>query len=192
MPQRASLSTPDQRQGHSRLFFALWPDESLRDAIYKASRGVVQSCGGQPVPRENLHITLAFLGGISNAAAEQAAAAADEVQGDTFSFQLDEFGYWSNSQVVWYGCMNPPAATRDLALGIRERLQARSLRPDPNKFIPHVTLARWVHKAGPFMPATVIPWQVREFTLIRSEARASGVEYTPLARWPLGRQGSLL
>lgn len=192
MPQRASLSTLDVRQGHSRLFFALWPDEALRDAIHKASRGAVHSAGGRPVPRENLHITLAFLGGISDAATEQAAAAADEVVDSRFSFQLDEFGYWPSSQVVWYGCSTPPAATRGLTLKLRDRLQARSLRPDANKFIPHVTLARWVHKAGPFMPATRIPWEVREFALIRSETRASGVEYTPLARWPLGRQGSLL
>ena len=192
MPQRIPLSTPDPSQGHSRLFFALWPDEALRDAIYKGSRGAVEMSGGRPVPRDNLHITLAFLGGISDAAAEQAAAAADEVLEGSFEFALDEFGCWPTSQVVWYGCSTPPAMTRSLALKLRERLQARSLRPDANKFVPHVTLARWVHKAGPFMPATRIPWQVREFALIRSETHSSGVEYTPLARWPLGRQGVLI
>ena len=192
MPQRIPLDTPSERHGHARLFFALWPDEALRDAIYKASRGAVEMSGGRPVPRENLHITLAFLGGISDAAAEQAAAAADEVLEGSFEFALDEFGFWPTSQVVWYGCSTPPAMTRSLALKLRERLQARSLRPDSNKFVPHVTLARWVHKAGPFMPAARIPWKVDEFALIRSETRASGVEYTPLARWPLGRQGVLI
>ena len=192
MPQRIPLNTPDQHSGHARLFFALWPDEPLRDAIYKASRGVVATSGGRAVAWENLHITLAFLGGISDAAAEQAAAAADEVLEGTFSFELDEFGFWPTSQVLWYGCSTPPAMTRSLALKLRERLQARSLRPDTNKFVPHVTLARWVHKAGPFMPATRIPWPVNEFALIRSETHTSGVEYTPLARWPLGRQGVLI
>ena len=66
------------------------------------------------------------------------------------------------------------------------------LPPKADKFVPHVTLARWVRKPGALPAAVRIPWEVREFVLMRSETLAAGVRYTPLARCALGRQGSLL
>ena len=46
-----------------RLFFALWPDEALRQqlAVYPP---MLKGCGGRLVVQDNLHITLAFLGSV--------------------------------------------------------------------------------------------------------------------------------
>ena len=192
MPQRSPAISQLPTHSRVRLFFALWPDEAVRDAIYKASRGAVTTSGGRAIPRENFHVTLAFLGGIGDAATQQAMAAADEVNLPAFRFELDALGYWSNSQVVWFGCSLPPEGPRALAHELRERLMARLLRPDPSKFELHVTLSRWVHKPGVLDHAERIPWDVKEFALISSETRARGVEYTVLQRWPLGRQGVLI
>lgn len=192
MPQRSPAISHSPTHARVRLFFALWPDEPVREAIYKASRGAVTTSGGRPIPRENLHATLAFLGGIGDAATRQAMAAADEVNLPAFRFELDTLGYWSNSQVVWFGCATPPEGPRTLAHELRQRLTDRALRVEPDKFSLHVTLSRWVHKAGALDHAQRIPWDVNEFALISSETRAHGVDYTVLARWPLGRQGTLI
>jgi len=192
MPQRAHIHHPQTNPGRARLFFALWPDEAVRDAIHKASRGALHSCGGRPLLRQHFHATLAFLGSLDEGAAQQAMAAADEVNLPAFRFELDDLGYWPHSQVVWMGSKTAPEGPRMLAQELRQRLTARALRVEPDKFTLHVTLARWVHKAGPFNFAERIAWDVNEFALIRSESRPGGVDYTPLARWPLGRQGVLI
>ena len=148
--------------------------------------------GGRLVTRENFHITLAFLGSLDEAGLEQARAAAEEVNLPTFHFELDDLAYWPNSQVVWMGCRAAPEGPRSLAHELRERLTTRALRVEPDKFTLHLTLARWVHKAGSFDFVERIGWDVNEFALIRSETRARGVDYTVLGRWPLGRQGVLI
>ncbi len=186
----------DTRPAAARLFFALCPDEATRDAIYRASRNLAQGSGGRVIPPEQFHITLAFLGSVQAELEPRVAALAEgtasEVAAAPFSFELDELGFWPSSKVIWYGCSHTPEALRSLAMELRRRLHSASLPPDPGKFTPHVTLARWVRKAGPFAPAARISWEAREFVLIRSETLANGVRYTPLARCPLGRQGSLL
>ena len=45
-----------------RLFYALWPDEPLRERLAEAARDAVRQSGGRPVPAGNYHLTLAFLG----------------------------------------------------------------------------------------------------------------------------------
>lgn len=192
MPQPSPSHSLGERQQQARLFFALVPPASVRDAIHQASRAAVQLSDGRPVPAENFHITLAFLGYVGDAATRDALNAAAEVQAPTFSFDLDEIGYWASSQVLWYGCSGTPSKLRELTLELRRRLTARGLKFDPDKFVPHVTLARWVRKLGHFGPAERIHWDVQEFTLVRSVTRAGGVDYTPLEHWPLGRQGVLI
>jgi len=186
----------DTRPAAARLFFALCPDEPTRDAIYRASRNLAQNSGGRPIPPEQFHITLAFLGSVQSELEPRVAALAEgtaaEVDAGPFSFELDELGYWPSSKVIWYGCSRTPEALHGLAMELRRRLQSAALPPAPGKFTPHVTLARWVRKASLIAPAQRIPWEAREFVLMRSETLANGVRYTPLARCPLGRQGELL
>ena len=196
MLQQSPHSTQGTSQSRPRLFFALLPDPETREAIYKATRTAVADLGGRPIPTEQFHITLAFLGGVPGGLEERviahAQATAGELQADPFTFELDEMGFWPNSQVVWYGCSQRPEALRALAMELRRRLQVAGLPPAPGKFVPHVTLARWVRKAGPFAPAQRIVWKVRDFALIRSETLASGVRHTPVAQCGLWRQGMLI
>lgn len=196
MPQSSPHIYHDERPAAARLFFALTPDEATRDAIYRASRNLALNSGGRAIPPEQFHITLAFLGSVQPEQEERVAALAtgtgEEVQSGPFDFTLDEIGFWPNSKVIWYGCTHTPEALRELALDLRRRLSNAALPPAPRKFVPHVTLARWVRKAGPFPAPERISWEVREFVLMRSETLSSGVRYTALARCPLGRQGSLI
>jgi RNA 2',3'-cyclic 3'-phosphodiesterase len=53
-----------------RLFFALWPDQAMREALAAATDDAlraVRAVHGLPVPIANLHVTLAFLGSVPEA-----------------------------------------------------------------------------------------------------------------------------
>src|SRR5690348_10973824 len=132
MPQRSPLSTHDMQPVGARLFFALCPDQGVGDSIYKATRNVVQASGGRPTAREHLHITLAFLGNVATELEARVAALATdtaaEVAAAPFSFDLDEIGYWPGSQVLWYGCRQPPDTLRELAMQLRSEEHTSELQ----------------------------------------------------------------
>ena len=172
-----------------RLFFALWPDDPVRREILAASRRAVERCGGKPIPPENFHITLAFLGSVPLEQVEPvvatATAAAVAVRADAFVLELDRLGHWPGSQVVWFGCSQLPEAVHALARELRQSLRAHAIKPDGKRFVPHLTLARWVQQTGPLGASATIRWQVEEFVLVRSVSRHGGVDYSVLGRWPL-------
>ena len=168
-----------------RLFFAFWPDAVIRQALYKGTRRAVQASGGKPVPPENFHITLVFLGNLDAAAAAAAREAATGVRSKAFSLALDRLGFWPGPRLVWLGPSDVPEAGRILAAMLVTALRVRGLTPDAQSFFPHVTLARKVSKPGEFGRTPMIPWPVEEFVLARSIMRPSGSEYRVLASWSL-------
>ncbi|MGB9429992.1 MAG: RNA 2',3'-cyclic phosphodiesterase [Gammaproteobacteria bacterium] len=172
------------------MFFALWPDEAARHAIYKETRRAVRVSGGKPVLAENFHITLVFLGRVSAVEAITAREAASGVKTQPFSLPLDRLGYWDDPRVAWLGASVAPDTARRLAQELAAALRSRGLKPDPKPFMPHVTLARKVSKPGELGTIRAIHWPVREFVLVRSVTRETGSEYQPLAAWPLTVQAA--
>lgn len=191
MLQQSPTRSPGMTQDKTRLFFALVPDPLTRDTIYRATRGAVTTAGGRPTTPENLHITLAFLGPLPSELLELYQRAAEEVLAQPFTLVMEEIGYWPSAQVVWLGCADE-SPLQSLAQDLRHSLKSRSLPFDKQRFTPHMTLARWAQKASAAKSVTPVPWEVREFALVRSVTQRGGVEYTTLARWPLGRQGTLI
>lgn len=168
-----------------RLFFALWPDEALRHTLYKETRRAVRASGGKPVPAENFHITLAFLGYLDAAGAAAASAAAQATTGACFDLVLDRLGFWADARVAWLGAQTIPEAGNRFAAELREALRARGIAVELRAFLPHVTLARKVSKPGNFGTLRPIRWPVREFVLVHSIPNRYASEYRPLASWPL-------
>ncbi|MDE2091699.1 MAG: RNA 2',3'-cyclic phosphodiesterase [Gammaproteobacteria bacterium] len=173
-----------------RLFFALWPDDSLRRTLYKVTRRPVRLSGGRPVPPTNFHITLAFLGSLDTAGGLLARQAADSVVGRSFELQLDRLGFWPEPGMLWLGAMQVPLAVQTLAADLAKALRLQGLAPDSKPFVPHVTLARKVVKPGELGTLRPLHWPVREFALLSSLTHARGSEYRPLAFWPLGSKAA--
>src|SRR5262245_61104038 len=53
-------SAPDEEPRRRRVFFGLWPDETIAAAIVRATKRAVRLSGGRPIAKERLHITVAF------------------------------------------------------------------------------------------------------------------------------------
>ena len=168
-----------------RLFFALWPDDALRHSLYKETRRAVRASGGKPVPVDNFHITLAFLGHLDTAGMAVARAAADATVGECFELVMERLGFWAETRVVWLGPAMIPEAGSRFAIGLRDALRARGINVDTRPFLPHLTLARKVTKPGNLGSMRAVRWPVREFTLVHSIPNRHASEYRPLASWPM-------
>lgn len=168
-----------------RLFFALWPDEALRHTLYKETHHAVRASGGKPVPQENFHITLAFLGHLDADGAAAARAAAVATSGESFDLVLDRLGFWAETHVVWLGPAKVSESGSRFAVALRQNLRERGIKVDVRPFLPHVTLARKVAKPGDLRTIRPIRWSLREFVLVHSITGRHSSEYRRLASWPL-------
>jgi 2'-5' RNA ligase len=169
----------------SRLFFALWPDDPLRESLRHSTRKAIRASGGRPVPPQNLHVTLAFLGSVADADRAGVAAAAVNVREPAFKFTLDELKVWPRAKTL---VLAPGTASVELARlysqlwdGLEEAGFAREARP----FRPHVTLARKVATPGKMTLAAPIEWRADAFALVRSITDPAGAQYKVIRRWAL-------
>src|SRR5476649_1984988 len=123
-----------------RLFFALWPDTSLQ--VKLAAWGEQAAGKGRAMRRENLHLTLAFLGATEAALVPDLIALASGVRFAPIRLPLDCVGYWKHNRIIWCGAGEEPQALADLVADLRVRLEAAGIRYDPKPFVSHVTLVR--------------------------------------------------
>lgn len=173
----------------NRLFFALWPDDSVRVAVHQAAKALKLKMQprGYLSALERYHITLIFLGDFVSAANEAAAMqAAGRVQAAPFQLDLDTAGSFKNNHIPWWlGARETPEALHQLYRQLHERLVAAQVLPERMKFTPHLTILRDAGIALPKTPVPSIPWAVEEFVLVRSRLDLKPIRYELLGRWPL-------
>jgi len=153
--------------------------------MWDLTRDCVRASGGRPVKRENLHLTLAFLGNIDAGMLPELRAAAAELHHPGFEFALDEPSFWPRPKVLVMQPSTFPDAMQGLAEGIRDAMAPFSLGHGSGAFRPHVTLAR---KAGPAPLQSLeaqLSWRATEFCLVSSVTDPGGARYEPLARYHL-------
>ena len=168
----------------ARLFFALWPEPAVRDALAAAAAALACD-GGQRVPDANLHLTLAFLGEVD--AATCAALCAETRIGGVVPFVLDidGAGWWRASGTVWLAPRAVPADLGRLEAALRERLQGQGVVLETRPFAPHVTVARKLRTAPAPYSGDAVRWPVYDYVLARSQTDPGGARYTVLQRWRL-------
>jgi 2'-5' RNA ligase len=161
----------------ARWFFALWPDATVRTALWGLVDTLKGGISAKWVKPENLHMTLVFLGEVSPSKYSPIADAALELEPPVFMLQLNRLEFWSGG-IVCVSASQPPVELAILAQGLSERLSLEGFPPDPRPYRNHVTLAR----KGPVQRPAVelaepIAWRVGAFRLIESRPGAGGSDY---------------
>lgn len=176
--------------GILRVFFALALAPELRDDIADLARHVARKCFGRPVPGDNLHLTLAFIGSVERSRLPAVIAAGSTVQGDAMTISLDRLGGFRRAAVAWIAPSAPPPVLAALAANVTRALADAGIDFDARVFHPHLTIARHCRVAPEAGPAGPWCWRVDDFALFESPVGTGGSRYRALASWPLGSPGS--
>jgi RNA 2',3'-cyclic 3'-phosphodiesterase len=168
-------------QTTQRLFFALWPDASVRSDLQQCLSLMADAPGRLVVP-DNLHLTLAFPGQVDAATQACLEGAADSIRVTPFDIRLNRFGFWKHPRVVWYGPDSVPPELLHLAAELERSMRDCGLTPDARPYRPHVTLLRKA-LGEPEAVAPEMVWRAEGFVLVLSESSPQGVRYRVIRRW---------
>lgn len=167
------------------MFFALVPPPPLAQSLGALARDVARRAHGRPVPAENIHLTLAFVGAWPLARLPELLDTGAQLRGVVIELALDTLGGFRLAGVAWIGAaVTPPLAA--LATSLATALAAAGVALD-HPLTPHVTLARKCRGPYPDERVTPFAWRADAVTLLESQTRAEGAHYRAIACWPLAR-----
>ncbi len=131
-----------------RLFVALQLSEEMKDALCAAQDALYDcSRGGNFSRRENLHMTLAFLGECPPSSVSRIRRAMEQTgqSAQPFSLTLGRMGRFrrGGSDLWWAGVQRQPALEK-LALDLQNALRSEGFALEERSFAAHLTLARQV------------------------------------------------
>jgi 2'-5' RNA ligase len=184
MNEAVTTSVPRPERLH-RLFFAVWPSDSLRAGLAPRISALQPAGVGRPQRPDQWHVTLEFLGPVPASRVAAARAAAAQVRAAPCEIRFDAVEYWRRPEVLCLVARALPPPLADLVQQLRTALAIRGFEPESRPFRAHLTLARKVsHPVTPvqFEP---LPWPAADFALVESVTDRSGSVYTPLAAWNL-------
>lgn len=190
----------------TRTFIALELDESLQRFLGNVIHRLAQQLPSvRWVDPTGIHLTLSFLGELSDeqlSVAKQAADAAAQ-QITPFEFRLKELGMFGSQRqprVIWMGIEESSGNLFRLHGVLNRELELRGFEVDSRPFSPHLTLARIKQPLNADEQQTLqrllaskesAPSSPRQYahdlSVMKSELLRSGARYTCLAAYPLNR-----
>jgi len=138
-----------------------------------------QSSRGRFSPRQNLHMTLAFLGDVDDASHTKAAM--DSVNWQPFDLEVNHVAHGRRHQRnLWLARVVPNPSLINLQRSLGDELKGHGVDFDERGFLPHITLARDVE-------TNIEPWSTPPFGgtvthihLMRSDQVSGGTAYTSI------------
>jgi len=167
-----------------RLFFALWPDQAVREAIADRLSHIGLKDGRQ-VPGYNWHLTLHFIGNTTIDEKHCLDRQANKVGEKPFELILDRTGFFKKPKVFWLGSHHVPGRLYELQENLGKEISCCDYQPETRPYSPHVTVARKVSKEPPVMSIEPIKWFIDQFALVESVSVPQGVRYDVVESYEL-------
>ncbi len=191
----------------TRTFIALGLDEVLQRHLGEVIHRVAPALPNfKWVDPAGIHLTLAFLGELSDEQLAGAIQAAEIAASDVppFRYRLSHpgiFGSPRQPRVLWIGINEPSGRLLRLHRILNRELEQRGFEIDARPFSPHLTLARI---KAPLQPIEQLALQrfladkqgmlpsphsyANHLSVMKSELSRAGAKYTSLCDLPLGGQ----
>ena len=177
-----------------RLFIGVDLPDSIKDAVAKVQKQLTELdlYTGRLVPRENLHVTMLFLGNIPQEKLSQLSRTLSTISFNSFTLTLGsvEVPNWSKPHVLWiHTHCDELVQLSDL---LSTTLSLKQERP----ITGHCTIVRLktiknkraLQDALTHITLEPLSWQVTRFVLYESSTLAQGASYTSLNIFPLGKR----
>ena len=154
---------------------------------------------GHPVPPENFHLTLAFLGEQREPVVDELAVALSGIGADAFEVEISGLGTFGSAPRILYAEVVPSPALSALRKRVRRAASDAGIDLPHERYVPHVTLARMGrgligedaeqlrHHVARRMGLVRGTFRAEIFTLYESILRQSGPAYAALADFHLRR-----
>ncbi len=188
-----------------RTFIALEMNETLQRHLEGVIRQVAQVLPAiHWVNPESIHLTLAFLGELTDRQLAEAMQAAESaaLQESVFSYCLSRpgvFGSVRQPRIVWMGIEETSGTLLHLHRTLNRELEQRGFEVDKRPFSPHLTLARIKAPLNPDEQETLHSlltgkqqgiisshiYQVQHVSVMKSELLRTGARYTCLREYAL-------
>ncbi|MEW6981125.1 RNA 2',3'-cyclic phosphodiesterase [Colwelliaceae bacterium 6471] len=183
-----------------RLFFAL--DIEKPDQIVIAKwREQVLNLPFKKIPRQNFHITLAFLGSISNTDRQALIDKANTYMSECYqlnsvkrplNLHLDHTGWFRKPKVIYLANSIIPVWLDKLANYLNVCASQLTIFQEERAYSPHISLYRKATtSADKFLHTTEqrlranITITIKSFSLYQSVSTPDGVQYIPINQWRL-------
>lgn len=183
MPDRTGLThnAPDQ----ARVFFALWPDERVRNELDRVAARLHRLRGGRRTRAETIHLTLLFVGNVPRTTLPALQASAADIRVPVFELVLDQAECWRHNRIAFVTTSRPPPQLMGLVTALEAVLERIPIAYDRRPYKPHVTLLRNADCRPDAPLRQAIRWTAREFVLVESRLCPEGAQYPQLGRYPL-------
>lgn len=174
-----------------RVFFGVEIPSEVKKRLLKLKSPLN---GARWQSRNQLHMTLVFIGSVKDDDLETLNYAASLVSMPAFEVEvagLDAFGRPEHPRNLWAG-ISPQAPVAELYRQLSAQVAAAGFETEHRGFKPHITVARFRKQAASIVNLLdehkeerfgVLP--VTEFVLLESTPGAGGSVYTVIQRFPL-------
>ena len=175
-----------------RLFVGLALPDDIREQLARFNHGLP---GARWVAPENTHLTLRFIGDVDRYTAADIDSTLQTVNTDAFDFGLTGLGVFGQGRKTraLYAQADASSGLAHLQAKVESAVVRAGQPPEPRKFSPHVTVARFrspnpdrvqafVEHNGLFRAG---PIAVNCFVLFESHMGKGGSIYEELADYPL-------
>ena len=170
-----------------RVFIALELPQKVKDNLERSSRQFAEYAdGGNFVPKENMHLTLHFLGNVDPNDLIYIQSAMDGVRNmPAPTLSVTQFAMQRASDIVW-AKIRQSAELNGIHDALGEKLEANGFETEHRAYRPHVTIIRKKSFILPFSEVTKsvqvfnMPFTANKLTLFESVFAGRGVTYRPL------------
>jgi RNA 2',3'-cyclic 3'-phosphodiesterase len=172
-----------------RTFVAVFPPQSVREALFRAARDLPASKAFRLIGPEKLHLTLKFLGNVAEDDLIRVEQALEQLRGRHEPFKVSTSGFGAfpserRARILWVGVGEGSGPLRAVAQSVDDFLESAGFESERRPYVPHLTLGRARGQGTKLDGASVYPpalrFSVSGVDLVESVPGKGGVTYSVL------------
>jgi 2'-5' RNA ligase len=172
-----------------RTFVAVFPPRRVRETLFRAACDLPASKDFRLIHPEKLHLTLKFLGDVSEDELGRVPQALGPLREGREPFEVSTSGFGAfpsqkRARILWAGIGEGTEPLRALAQSVADLLEPAGFGREGRPYVPHLTLGRALGRQAKLDVASVSPpalrFMVSGVELVKSVPVAGGVTYSVL------------